>query len=84
MNQDDIKTAIHQALDERDSIDQETHHAHHAFVGDCIARRVRREANFDKVRATVLGGIVLGCLGALVTSLMWLGRLVWASLHGLK
>lgn len=77
---DTIKAAVHAALDERDGLDRETHRAHHDYVARRIAREIKREERraelSDKIRATVIGGLVLTLVTAAGTGLYNVGKFV--------
>lgn len=73
-----IKQALIEVLDERDGIDRETHHAHHQFVEELIERRKRRDAMHDKIKATVIGSLIIASIGGALKFLQWVYTL-WES-----
>ncbi len=84
MDAEVIKQAVHAALDERDGMDRGTHRAHHDYINRRIEREERRERRrqelADKIKATVVGGLLLLVLSAwsglwAVANKMFAGRL---------
>ena len=73
-----IKTALVEVLDERDGIDRKTHHAHHRFVEELIERRKRRQQTAEKIKATVIGSLILAAFGGIAKFLQWVYTL-WES-----
>lgn len=70
MERKDFKRLVHEVLDERDSIDKETHQDHHRFVAHMIDRRDRANRSREKIRNNVIGwGIVI----AIITMVSALG-----------
>ncbi|MEK7758602.1 MAG: hypothetical protein AAB304_03210 [Pseudomonadota bacterium] len=80
MDAEQIKQAVHAALNERDGLDRETHHAHHEYLRQRIAHEERRDFRrvvlHDKIKATVVGGLLLLILGGATTALYNVGRFV--------
>lgn len=80
MNSEDIKQAVHDALNERDGLDRDTHRSHHNYIAQRIQkeqeREQRRVALNDKIKATVIGGIVLMAVTVVGTGLYNVGRFV--------
>lgn len=80
MDSEVIKQAVHAALDERDGLDRETHRSHHDYVAQRIQREQQREqrrtAMHDKIKATVIGGLVLLTLTTVATGLYSVGKFV--------
>jgi hypothetical protein len=75
-----IKQAVHDALDERDGMDRETHRSHHEYIRLYIERdrekeRRRKDLN-DKVRATLIGGLLLMIVGSAITGMYRIGSFV--------
>jgi len=75
-----IKKAIHAALDERDGIDREIHHADHTWVQ---TKRTREQTNerrradlYDKIKATIIGGLVLTLVTFVATGFYNVGKFV--------
>lgn len=68
----ELKRTIHEALDERDSIDRETHHVHHEFIEELIEKYKKREARREKMLQSFLGTLATALVGALV----WVGNLI--------
>lgn len=77
---DDMKAAVHAALDERDGLDRETHRAHHDYVAQRISRERRREERAielrDKVKATIIGGLLLTLVTVIGTGLYNVGKFI--------
>lgn len=67
-----FKKMIHEALDERDALDHETHKAHHIAVQRWIERQERHDAMMQKARDSAIGAVVVGLIGALA----WVGKIV--------
>ena len=80
MDAEAIKHAVHAALNERDGLDRETHHAHHDYLQRRIEREKRREQRrqvlVDKIKATVVGGLLLLALGTALTAVYNVGKFV--------
>lgn len=80
MDVDAIKQAVHAALDERDGLDRETHRAHHDYLNRRIEREERRERRrqelADKIKATVIGGLLLLAVGSALTAIYNVGKFV--------
>lgn len=60
-----FKEALREVFDERKSIDEATHSAHHKYIEDELARRCRRTQIRDKVRAQVIGWGLVSILAAI-------------------
>ncbi len=76
-----VKQAVHAALDERNGgLDRETHRTHHEYLNKRIEREERREKRrqdlTDKIKATVVGGLLLIFLGGAMTALYNVGKFV--------
>jgi len=75
-----IKAALHQTLDERDGIDRDTHRAHHNYLRDRLTRDERRDQRrqelSDKIKAMVIGGLVIALLSVTGTMLYNVGKFV--------
>lgn len=75
-----IKQAVHEVLNERDGMDRETHRADHAYLRRRIVREerneLRRAALHDKIKATLVGGLLLLIVGGAMTALYNVGRFV--------
>lgn len=73
-----IKQAVHAALDERDGLDRETHRSHHEYIRSRLAheqaRDLRRHAVADRVKATVVGAVLVGLLSLVGTGLYKIGQ----------
>lgn len=80
MDAEVIKQAIHAALNERDGLDHETHRAHHDYLNRRIAfeerRERRRQERSDKIRATVIGGLLVLIFGGALTFIYNVGKFV--------
>ncbi len=80
MELDQIKAALHETLDERDGIDRDTHRAHHEYLRRRLTREEqrdqRRQELQDKVKATVIGGLLIALLGVTGTFLYNVGKFV--------
>lgn len=76
----DIKQALHAALDERDGLDRERHRADHDWTYDQrqrdLRRAQRRDELRDKIKATVIGGATLTLVMAAGTGLYNVGKFV--------
>jgi len=77
---DDIKQAVHAALDERDGLDRERHRADHDWVYERRQREMRRaqqrDEMRDKIKAMVIGGMALSMLTAVSLGLYNVGRFI--------
>lgn len=80
MEMEQIKQAVHAALDERDGLDRERHRADHDWT---FARRQReqlrarrRDEMCDKIKATVIGGLTVSLFIAIGTVLTKIGLFV--------
>ena len=80
MDAEAIKQAVHAALNERDGLDRERHRNDHDWVYERRQREQlraqRREMLHDKVKATVVGGLLLLVLSGAVTVLYNVGKFV--------
>ena len=80
MDAEAIKQAVHAALNERDGLDRERHSDDHDWVYERRQRdqrrAQRREMLHDKVKATVVGGLLLLVLSGAVTVLYNVGKFV--------
>lgn len=85
MDADAIKQAVHAALNERNGLDRDTHRAHHDYLNRRIEREERRERRrqeiADKIKATVVGGLLLLVLSGAVTVLYNVGKFVMDAYH---
>lgn len=72
MTKDEIITAVHEALDARRSLDNDTHAEHHAFIQMMIDDRARHAELWKKFQSSLVGGVALAVLG----SLGWVGKLI--------
>ncbi len=80
MDAEAIKQAMHAVLNERDGMDRETHRADHAYLRRRIEREERRERRrqelVDKIKATVVGGLLLLFIGTALTAIYNVGKFV--------
>lgn len=80
MDAEAIKQAVHAALNERDGLDRDTHRAHHDYLNRRIEREERRERRrqefVDKIKATVIGGLLLLAVGSALTAIYNVGKFV--------
>ena len=80
MDAEAIKQAIHAALDERDGLDRERHRNDHDWVYERRQREQlraqRRQVLVDKIKATVIGGLLLLFLTGTATVLYNVGKFV--------
>ncbi len=80
MEFDQIKAALHETLNERDGIDRATHRAHHDYLRRRLTSEERRDQNrqalHDKIKATVIGGLLLALLTVTGTMLYNVGKFV--------
>lgn len=65
MEQKEIEAALGSVLDQRDSIDKHTHHAHHEYVSQLLLREERRDIFRDKIRAQIGGWALISLLSAI-------------------
>ena len=76
----EIKQAVHAALDERDGMDRERHRDDHDWVYERRQREQRRtqrrEILQDKIKATLIGGLLLLIVGGALTALYNVGMFV--------
>lgn len=77
---EELKSAVRAVLDERDRIDHETHRVHHEYVAWLIeCRRVKKQRGqefVDRIRATVVGGLVLLVFSTVLAGLYHLGTFI--------
>lgn len=76
-----VKEAMQELLNERDALDHERHHADHDFVQLLREERKRRHDRWESVKTSVLGAMILGCIGGVGSFLYWVGNL-WLSTRG--
>ena len=80
MDAEAIKQAVHAALNERDGMDRERHRDDHDWVYERRQREQlraqRREMLHDKVKATVVGGLLLLAIGSALTAIYNVGKFV--------
>ena len=76
MEKDEIIDAVHAALNQRDSLDRETHKEHHRFVQFLMDARKKRLDRWENVRQTVIGGLILGTVSGIISFLIWVSTLV--------
>lgn len=76
MDFDQIKAALHETLNERDGIDRATHRAHHDYLHARLTREQQRQAVRDRIRATVIGAVLIAVLGVAGTFLYNVGKFV--------
>ena len=80
MDREEIKQAVHAALDERDGLDRERHRDDHEWVYERRQREQlrtqRREILHDKIKATLIGGLLLLIVGGVLTWLYNVGLFV--------
>jgi len=55
-------------LDDRRSVSEDTHRAHHAFLDSWISREQRKQERWEKVRTQVTGWGVLAVLSSVFTA----------------
>lgn len=67
---EDIKKVLKEVLDERASIDKDTHRHHHVYIAECIEDSRNRKQRWEKIRANVYGW-------AIVTGVVSIGGVVW-------
>jgi len=65
LTHEELKKAINQVLDERHSIDEVTHKAHHDWVAWKIKREQRHQEIMDAVYKQVIGWGVIVFLGGI-------------------
>lgn len=75
-----VKQAVHEALDERDGLDRHTHRSHHDYIQRWIERDMekerRRKDSHDKIRNTLIGGLLLMIIGSAIAGLYRIGSFV--------
>lgn len=80
MELDQIKAALHETLNERDGLDRATHRAHHDYLARRLTRDEQQERHrhelFDKIKVTLIGGLLIAMLGGLGTGLYNVGKFV--------
>lgn len=80
MDAEAIKQAVHAALNERDGMDRERHRDDHDWVYERRQREQhraqRREVLHDKVKATLIGGLLLLITAGAMTALYNVGKFV--------
>lgn len=70
-----VREALKEILDQRDALDRERHRADHDFVALLREERERRRIMWEKVRSTVIGGMILACFGGVARFLIWVADL---------
>ena len=73
----DLKEIINNVLDERDSLDRETHHMHHEAMQVWLENQKRQEEIIKQATNSAIGIIVL----AFFAGLGWIGKIVLESIH---
>ena len=68
-----IKTAVHEALNERERIDHELHKADHDFVREMRERYQARKDMWDKAKKSAIGAVVTATIGKLFFILYVIG-----------
>ena len=72
LDREEIKQAVHAVLDERDGLDRERHRDDHEWVYERRQREQlrtqRREILHDKIKATLIGGLLLLIVGGVLTA----------------
>lgn len=64
MNEETLKKALTEVLEDRRRIDQDTHSTHHEYVSRLIERDKRRSEMWSRVRGHVIGwGIITSVTG---------------------
>lgn len=60
----ELKTAIHEVLDERNSIDKEKHTVHHRYVDELITCQKKKREARERIKQQVMGwGIITALSG---------------------
>ena len=67
---EEIATAVVEALEVNRQINQETHHAHHDYIGVLINRDTKRAEMYDQVKLHMVKFGALGIFGAIGMA-MW-------------
>ncbi len=71
----DLEEALAGVLDDRRTIDEKTHRAHHDYVQDLIEARRRHRARWDTIWTQVSGWLVIVTVTAVGTSAVaWLAH----------
>lgn len=73
----DLKELINDVLDERDSLDRETHHMHHEAMNVWLENQRRKDELVKQAVNSAIGIVVVSTFGALA----WVGKIVIQSLH---
>lgn len=68
----DIEGALERVLSSKIVVEAETHRVHHDFIALEIERREERRKMFDRFRLSIIGGIAMAIVGALI----WVGKVV--------
>jgi len=71
-----LKRTIHEVLDERNSIDHETHASQHAFLTELLKRKESRRQMWAKAKDTAIGVATV----AILSGFAWIGKLVFAAI----
>jgi hypothetical protein len=67
-----LKSAMHQVLAERATLDGDIHKAHHEYIQRKLDNDRKWDARFEKASSSFIGGMALAFLGGLG----WIGKLV--------
>lgn len=65
----EMKKALHEVLNERDSLDRATHRTDHEFVAFLRSERQRRDERREKIKTHVYGWAAVAALGSFIAGL---------------
>jgi hypothetical protein len=82
--QDLVKRAVSETLDQRDRIDHERHKDDHEWITLQREKCRKREARWEKFRASMVGAIAVAVVGGTIKFLVYIGELVLAAKTGGK
>ncbi len=79
---EELVTAIIEALDKTSRIDRETHKLHHDYLADTLEARRKRRERWEKVRVQVTSWSVITAIGAALSGLGWIGKVIYDVISG--
>ena len=84
-----IKECVREVLEERLIVDVDVHRDHHKFLEECIpllrdflayravrmAQIKRRQENWEKLKMTAMGAVIVSAVGGTIGLLAWIGTI---------
>lgn len=78
-----IKVLVAEVLEERSTVDAETHRMHHEYIQsvqkeltEYLTERRRSRERWDSIKNTAIGTLVVSTVGGILGLLAWIGKLV--------